>query len=62
MIGALIRPPERSRPVPWRDGTGLDPIAFGGVVLLVVIVAVGAAALPAMRASKVDPRATLSAE
>jgi predicted permease len=39
-----------------------DPIAFGGVVLLVVIVAVGAAALPAMRASKVDPRATLTAE
>jgi ABC-type antimicrobial peptide transport system permease subunit len=42
--------------------SAFDPIAFGGVVLLVVIVAVGAAALPAVRASKVDPRATLSAE
>ena len=42
--------------------TPADPPTFLGVSLLLVIVAAGAAALPARRASRVDPAVTLRAE
>ena len=42
--------------------TPADPPTFLGVSFLLVIVAVGAAALPARRASRVDPAVTLRAE
>jgi ABC-type lipoprotein release transport system permease subunit len=39
-----------------------DPLTFGGVVVLVVVVAVLAALLPAWRASRVAPMTVLREE
>ena len=36
-----------------------DPVSFGGVALLLVIVAMVAALAPAVRAARLDPLATL---
>jgi len=36
-----------------------DPVTFGGVALLLAVVACGAALVPATRASRQDPLATL---
>jgi len=41
---------------PW------DPATFGGVFLLLIVTGVGASAIPAMRATRVDPIVALSAE
>jgi ABC-type antimicrobial peptide transport system permease subunit len=40
----------------------LDPITFGGVVLLLVVTGLVACAVPALRAIQVDPARTLRAE
>ncbi len=40
----------------------IDPVVYGGVALLMVAVAVVASAMPAMRASGVDPASALRAE
>ena len=42
--------------------TATDPITFGGVVLLLIWVAVAASSMPAWRAVKVDPMVTLRHE
>jgi hypothetical protein len=39
--------------------TPADPVTFVGAVLLVIAVALGAAAIPALRAASVDPRVAL---
>jgi len=39
-----------------------DPVVFGGVALLLVIVAVAATAFPALTAARVDPNVTLRAD
>jgi predicted permease len=39
-----------------------DPVVFGGVAVLLVVVALVASAIPAVRASRVDPIAALRAE
>ena len=41
---------------PW------DPVTFGGVLLLLLITGVGASAIPAVRATKVDPMVALASE
>jgi ABC-type lipoprotein release transport system permease subunit len=40
----------------------LDPVTYGGVVALLVTVAILASAIPAWRAARVDPAITLRAE
>ena len=40
----------------------LDPITYAGVVLLLLVVALGACVVPARRAARVDPAITLRAE
>jgi predicted permease len=39
-----------------------DPVTFAGVTLLLLVVAVGAAAIPARRAARVDPVSTLKSD
>jgi putative ABC transport system permease protein len=40
----------------------IDPVTYGGVVLLLTLVSVGASAIPAWRAARVDPAVTLRSE
>ncbi len=44
------------------EAQGGDPVIFLGVGILLVVVAVLAAAIPARRASRVDPMIALRAE
>jgi len=39
-----------------------DPVAFGGISLLLLTVALGAACIPALRATRTDPIKVLQAE
>jgi ABC-type lipoprotein release transport system permease subunit len=39
-----------------------DPVVFGGVVVVVLVVAVAASLVPAWRATRVDPASALRAE
>jgi ABC-type antimicrobial peptide transport system permease subunit len=39
-----------------------DPLAFGGAVLVLLLVALGAAYLPARRAARIDPLAAIRCE
>ncbi len=40
---------------------GIDPLTFGGIPILVMLVAVVAACLPTRRAARIDPIAALRA-
>ena len=44
------------------EAQGVDPVTFLGVGLLLMVVAVLAAAIPARRASRVDPMIPLRSE
>jgi ABC-type antimicrobial peptide transport system permease subunit len=39
-----------------------DPLVYGAVAALLIVVALAASALPALRATKADPNAALRAE
>ena len=43
----------------WVEGTSRDPAILAGVTLLLALVGVGACAIPARRASTVDPMVAL---
>jgi len=46
----------------WKDVTPTDPLTFGAVSLLLLLVAAGAAWLPARHPMCVDPLVALRAE
>jgi ABC-type antimicrobial peptide transport system permease subunit len=60
-IGAAVLASERIQPLLFRQ-SATDPRVYAAVGLTMIVVALAATALPALRATRADPNAALRAE